>query len=76
MSYVSDNFEVLRGTDEGGDRYNYINHTKNGRVLRSFSKHIKNARVLRFKKIMNRPVNVPVARFPVCRKPHDTMPHS
>lgn len=36
--------EVLRGTDEGDDRYNYINHTRNGRVLRSSSKYIKNAR--------------------------------
>lgn len=33
--------EVLRGTAEGDDRYNYINHTKNGRILRSSSKYIK-----------------------------------
>ena len=34
--------EVLRGTTaENADRYNYINHAKNGRILRSSSKYIK-----------------------------------
>ena len=34
--------EVLRGTTaDNADRYNYINHTKNGRILRSSSKYIK-----------------------------------
>lgn len=27
--------EVLRGTVENGDRYNYVTHTKNGKILRS-----------------------------------------
>lgn len=35
--------EVLRGTQaDNADRYNYINHTKNGRILRSSSKYFKN----------------------------------
>ena len=25
--------EILRGTVEGSDRYNYVNHTKNGHML-------------------------------------------
>lgn len=34
--------EVLRGTTaDNADRYNYINHAKNGRILRSSSKYIK-----------------------------------
>lgn len=35
--------EILRGTVEGSDRYNYVNHTKNGHILRSSSHYIKNA---------------------------------
>lgn len=27
--------EVIRGTQKNGDRYNYITHTKNGKILRS-----------------------------------------
>jgi predicted transcriptional regulator YheO len=34
--------EVLRGTVKDGDRYNYITHTKNGKILRSTSIYIKN----------------------------------
>lgn len=35
--------EVLRGGHaEDADRYNYINNTKNGRILRSSSKYFKN----------------------------------
>lgn len=34
--------EVLRGTVEDGDRYNYITQTKDGKVLRSSSIYIKN----------------------------------
>lgn len=35
--------EVLRGTTaENADRYNYINHAKNGRILRSSSKYFTN----------------------------------
>jgi predicted transcriptional regulator YheO len=33
--------EVLRGTVENGDRYNYITQTKDGRILRSSSIYIK-----------------------------------
>lgn len=34
--------QVLRGTTaENADRYNYINHAKNGRILRSSSKYFK-----------------------------------
>ncbi len=35
--------EVLRGTTgkDNADRYNYVNHAKNGRILRSSSKYIK-----------------------------------
>ena len=37
--------EVLRGTTaDNADRYNYINHAKNGRILRSSSKYFKNGR--------------------------------
>jgi len=32
--------EVLRGTKEGEDRYNYVNQTKDGRVLRSSSVYL------------------------------------
>ncbi len=36
--------QVLRGTTaENADRYNYINHAKNGRILRSSSKYFKDA---------------------------------
>lgn len=35
--------EVLRGTTEGKDRYNYITQTKDGRVLRSSSIYIHDA---------------------------------
>lgn len=34
--------EVLRGTVEDGDKYNYITHTKDGNVLRSTSIYFKN----------------------------------
>ncbi|MEX2460423.1 MAG: helix-turn-helix transcriptional regulator [Paenibacillaceae bacterium] len=34
--------EVLRGTMMDGDRYNYITHTKEGKILRSSSTYIKN----------------------------------
>lgn len=35
--------EVLRGTTaDNADRFNYINHAKNGRILRSSSKYIRN----------------------------------
>jgi len=34
--------EVLRGTTDGGDRYNYITQTKDGKILRSSSVYIKN----------------------------------
>lgn len=33
--------EVLRGTVENGDRYNYITHTKEGKVLRTSSLYIR-----------------------------------
>ena len=33
--------EVLRGTVENGDRYNYITHTNNGKILRSSTMFIK-----------------------------------
>lgn len=33
--------EVLRGTDKNGDRYNYITHTKDGKILRSSSLYVK-----------------------------------
>lgn len=33
--------EVLRGTIEGTDRYNYVNRTSDGRVLRSTSIYLK-----------------------------------
>lgn len=32
--------EVLRGTTQDGDRYNYITHTKDGKILRSSSLYI------------------------------------
>ena len=34
--------EVLRGTVVDGDRYNYVTHTRDGRILRSSSVYIKN----------------------------------
>ena len=34
--------EVMRGTVKDGDRYNYITHTMNGRILRSSSMYIYN----------------------------------
>ncbi|WP_203333677.1 helix-turn-helix transcriptional regulator [Planococcus beigongshangi] len=34
--------EVLRGTVEGGDKYNYITQTKTGKILRSTSIYINN----------------------------------
>ncbi|MBP1154869.1 MULTISPECIES: helix-turn-helix transcriptional regulator [unclassified Paenibacillus] len=34
--------EVLRGTVQDGDRYNYVTQTKDGRILRSTSIYIKN----------------------------------
>nr|WP_144937986.1 helix-turn-helix transcriptional regulator [Aneurinibacillus sp. XH2] len=34
--------EVLRGTVEDGDKYNYITQTKDGRILRSTSIYLKN----------------------------------
>lgn len=34
--------EVMRGTAENGDRYNYITHTKDGKILRSSTMFIKN----------------------------------
>ena len=33
--------EVLRGTDVEGDRYNYITHTKDGKILRSSSTYFR-----------------------------------
>lgn len=33
--------EVLRGTVEDGDRYNYVTHTKNGKILRTSSLYIR-----------------------------------
>jgi Uncharacterized protein conserved in bacteria len=37
--------EVLRGTTaDNADRYNYVSHAKNGRILRSSSKYIKDKR--------------------------------
>jgi predicted transcriptional regulator YheO len=33
--------EVLRGTDQQGDRYNYISQTKEGKILRSTSIYIR-----------------------------------
>ena len=33
--------EVLRGTVENGDRYNYVTHTKSGRILRSSTMYIR-----------------------------------
>lgn len=35
--------EVLRGTVENGDRYNYITQTKDGKILRSTSIYFKNS---------------------------------
>jgi predicted transcriptional regulator YheO len=35
--------EVLRGTVKDGDRYNYITHTKSGKILRSTSIYINNS---------------------------------
>ncbi|MFZ4451639.1 helix-turn-helix transcriptional regulator [Salibacterium aidingense] len=35
--------EVLRGTVESGDRYNYVTQTKEGKLLRSTSIYMKNA---------------------------------
>lgn len=35
--------EVLRGTNVGGDRYNYITHTRDAKVLRSSSIYFRNA---------------------------------
>jgi predicted transcriptional regulator YheO len=35
--------EVLRGSVEEGDRYNYITQTKDGKILRSSSVYIKNS---------------------------------
>ena len=34
--------EVIRGTLKDGDRYNYITHTPNGRILRSSTTYIRN----------------------------------
>lgn len=34
--------EILRGTSGGGDQYNYITYTNNGKVLRSSSIHFHN----------------------------------
>lgn len=34
--------EVLRGTVDNGDRYNYVVHTRNGKILRSSTMFIKN----------------------------------
>lgn len=34
--------EVLRGTTVNGDRYNYITHTKSGKILRSSTTYIYN----------------------------------
>lgn len=34
--------EVLRGTVKEGDRYNYITHSNNGKILRSSTTYIKN----------------------------------
>ncbi len=36
--------EVLRGTNENGDRYNYITQTKEGKILRSTSIYLKNSK--------------------------------
>jgi predicted transcriptional regulator YheO len=36
--------EVLRGTAQDGDRYNYITQTKSGKILRSSSTYIKNSK--------------------------------
>ena len=33
--------EVLRGTVENGDRYNYVTHTREGKILRSSSMFIR-----------------------------------
>ena len=35
--------EVLRGTAVGGDRFNYVTHTPNGRILRSSSIYLSNS---------------------------------
>ena len=34
--------EILRGTDDGGDKYNYITYTNSGKILRSSSIHFRN----------------------------------
>lgn len=34
--------EVLRGTDTNGDRYNYIVHTRDGKLLRSSTMYLRN----------------------------------
>ena len=34
--------EVLRGTDNGGNKYNYITQTKEGKVLRSTTVYVRN----------------------------------
>jgi predicted transcriptional regulator YheO len=35
--------EVLRGTDQEGDKYNYLTKTKDGRMLRSATMYIRNS---------------------------------
>lgn len=35
--------EVLRGTDQRGDKHNYITHTKKGKILRSTTQYIRNS---------------------------------
>ncbi|MEG1492287.1 MAG: helix-turn-helix transcriptional regulator [Oscillospiraceae bacterium] len=35
--------EILRGTATNEDKFNYINHSKTGRILRSSSKYFRNA---------------------------------
>ncbi|HEX7064281.1 MAG TPA: helix-turn-helix transcriptional regulator [Bacillales bacterium] len=35
--------EVIRGTDRGGDKHNYLTQTKDGRMLRSTSMFIRNS---------------------------------
>lgn len=36
--------EVLRGTDQEGDKHNYLTNTKDGRMLRSTTMYIRNAK--------------------------------
>jgi predicted transcriptional regulator YheO len=35
--------EVMRGTVQNGDKYNYVTHTKDGKILRSTTVYIRNS---------------------------------